>query len=207
MLFNSTISVFDYSEPDQGQVLYFPNFLGVDSQLIYSDYFLKNIDWEPDKVRIYDKIILTKRKIAWFSENEITYDYSGFSRKANSWDPKIYEIQQLILYRFETKFNSCLMNLYADGTESMSWHDDSSQLRPDSSVAIVSLGASRMIKFRAKQDKSKHHQVLLESGSLLLMSGKTQTFWQHQIPKMQTVKFSRISLTFRDIQIKGKPNF
>ena len=41
--------------------------------------------------------------------------------------------------------------------------------------------------------------MLLESGSLLVMQGSTQTHWLHCIPKSKKIKTPRINLTFRSM--------
>ena len=41
-----------------------------------------------------------------------------------------------------TKFNSCLLNLYHDGNEGIGWHsDDEKSIGDNSSIASVSIGA------------------------------------------------------------------
>jgi len=40
-------------------------------------------------------------------------------------------------------------------------------------------------------------EFLLEHGSLLVMSKKTQQFWLHTVPKELKVKETRFNLTFR----------
>ena len=41
--------------------------------------------------------------------------------------------------------------------------------------------------------------IQLENGSLLVMKGTTQTFWQHSLPKTAKIAKPRINLTFRTI--------
>ena len=46
------------------------------------------------------------------------------------------------------QFNSCLFNLYADGTQGMVWHsDDDKELAPGSAIASLSFGATRKLAF------------------------------------------------------------
>ena len=95
------------------------------------------------------------------------------------------------------KFNSCLLNLYHDGTEGMGWHsDDEKTLGINPAIASVSLGAPRKFLFRHKSTHEKV-SVLLEDGSLLLMKDETQHFWLHSLPKTRKVMLPRINLTFR----------
>lgn len=63
-------------------------------------------------------------------------------------------------------------------------------------ITSVSLGAPRRFVFRHKQSKDQI-KLMLEHGSLLVMSGATQAFWQHSLPATKTVQSPRINLTFR----------
>ena len=61
-----------------------------------------------------------------------------------------------------TKFNSCLLNLYHDGNEGIGWHsDDEKSIGDNSSIASVSIGAERKFSFKHKQSK-KIILILLE---------------------------------------------
>ena len=85
----------------------------------------------------------------------------------------------------------------------MAWHsDDQNHLEPESPVAIISLGTERFFKFRLFKDRAINSKNLLQAGSLLLMFGETQRYFQHEVPKMVAVKTPRISLTFRIMKNK-----
>lgn len=81
----------------------------------------------------------------------------------------------------------------------MGWHaDDEPELGLNPSIASVSFGASRMFQMRHVSKKIRT-KIPLDNGSLLLMQGSTQHYWQHQIPKSSKALDSRINLTFRSI--------
>jgi alkylated DNA repair dioxygenase AlkB len=91
-----------------------------------------------------------------------------------------------------------LANLYRDGRDSMGWHsDDEPELGPTPTIASVSLGARRRFVLRHKRKAAPAVELALESGSLLVMSGTTQRFWKHAVPKSATLGEARINLTFR----------
>jgi alkylated DNA repair dioxygenase AlkB len=72
------------------------------------------------------------------------------------------------------KFNSCLLNLYHNGNESMGWHsDDEKSLGKDNTIASLSFGAERKFLFKQKQTK-QIISLVLEHGSLLIMKDATQ---------------------------------
>ena len=99
----------------------------------------------------------------------------------------------------ETKFNSCLLNLYHDGNEGLAWHnDDEKVLRRNGTIASLSFGAER--KFSLKHTKTKQTiSIILEHGSLLVMKDETQVYWLHSLPKTKKIVMPRINLTFREI--------
>jgi alkylated DNA repair dioxygenase AlkB len=67
-------------------------------------------------------------------------------------------------------------------------------------IASVSFGEARRFQLRHKLDKSLDKvEITLTHGSLLIMKGSTQHFWQHQIPKTAKSLRERINLTFRII--------
>jgi alkylated DNA repair dioxygenase AlkB len=182
---------------------YQSGFLSSEESEIYYNYFLNHIKWAHDEAVIYGKRIITKRKIAWFAGSGFDYNYSGASRIAQPWDKKVLEIKAKLEAQTGYTYNSCLLNLYHDGSEGMAWHsDDQNHLEPDSPVAIVSLGAERFFKLRETKARDNQRKITLEQGSLLLMTGETQAYWQHEIPKMATIKTPRISLTLRSMLTK-----
>ena len=66
-------------------------------------------------------------------------------------------------------------------------------------IASVSLGASRRFELRHRQKSAPSLRLTLDHGSLLVMLGRTQEFWAHQVPKEKDVHEPRINLTFRRI--------
>ncbi|MEI6063784.1 MAG: alpha-ketoglutarate-dependent dioxygenase AlkB, partial [Pseudanabaena sp. ELA748] len=98
------------------------------------------------------------------------------------------------------KFNSVLLNLYRNGSDSMSWHsDDENELGENPTIASLSFGDARSFRLKHKFQKDLKLNIQLTHGSLLIMAGKTQHYWQHQIPKTRTSSKPRINLTFRKI--------
>jgi alkylated DNA repair dioxygenase AlkB len=100
----------------------------------------------------------------------------------------------------EVVFNSVLLNLYRSGNDSISWHTDAEkELGINPIIASVNFGATR--KFQLKHIKSKEKiEIELTHGSLLIMQGELQHFWQHQVPKTSKPVNERINLTFRKIK-------
>ena len=185
--------------PFDGEVYYLPGFLPLAEQLKALQALEKEIGWTSDSVKMYGKTIQTSRKMAWYGEKGLSYTYSGIERKAMPWQQDLLVIKEKIEQLVEHRFNSCLLNRYADGSEGMGWHsDDEPMLGNPNTIASVSLGAERKFCFRHKKTKDKI-ELYLASGSLLLMTGFTQKNWQHTLPKSLRMKGLRINLTYRAI--------
>lgn len=96
--------------------------------------------------------------------------------------------------------NNCLINYYLDGKSTMGYHSDQTDiLAEDTGVAIVSLGETRILRFRSIANKGEIVDFQLPAGSLIYMTQEVQHSWQHTIPKSDTEN-SRMSLTFRMIK-------
>lgn len=167
----------------------------------YLRVFLDEIPWQHDEAMIYGKHIVTARKVAWFGDARYDYTYSGKTRTARPWTPELLEIKAEVERLGGSSYNSCLLNLYAEGTQGMAWHhDDEKGLGKNSDIASVSFGAARRFDFRHKSSKEQM-SIQLPHGSLLIMRGKTQACWQHQLPKSKKITEPRVNLTFRQMLI------
>ena len=168
-----------------------------------SEFFLlqlsKNIQWKNDESVIFGKHYITRRKTAWYGDGPFNYTYSKIKRTALPWTNELLEIKHVVENNESTKFNSCLLNFYHDGDDGMGWHaDNEKELKKNSVIASVSLGAERKFSFKHKKNKEKI-DLILGNGSLLVMKEQIQTHWMHQLPKSKKIKEPRINLTFRTI--------
>ena len=166
---------------------------------LYFEILLQNIVWKNDEAIILGKHIITKRKTAWYGDSDYLYTYSNTTRRALPWTSELRDLKQVVEKLTETKFNSCLLNLYHDGNEGLAWHsDDEEVLRRNGTIASLSFGAER--KFSLKHKKTKQTiSIVLEHGSLLVMKDETQVYWLHSLPKTKKIVMPRINLTFREI--------
>lgn len=182
-----------------GLVNYYRNVLTHSQANLYFDLLSQNIIWENDETVIFGKRIITKRKVAWYGDSDYTYTYSNTTKQALVWTKELSDLKQIVEEFTETKFNSCLLNLYHDGNEGIAWHsDDEKSLEKKSIIASLSFGAERKFSFKHKQTKETI-SVVLEHGSLLIMKDATQTNWLHSLPKSKKITRPRINLTFRTI--------
>jgi len=160
---------------------------------------LQTIEWKNDEAIFFGKKIITKRKVAWYGEEAFEYTYSKTTKSALPWTQALLELKLSIEKLTEDTFNSCLLNLYHDGSEGMAWHSDGEKdLKKQGSIASLSFGAERKFSFKHKETKTKT-ELILENGSLLIMKGDTQANWLHRLPPTKQIFSPRINLTFRTI--------
>lgn len=137
---------------------------------------------------------MAARKTASFGQ---AYNYSQIQYPFQPFSQPLQEIVTSLSESLGFIPNNCLINYYLDGKSKMGFHSDQTDiLSKGTGVAIVSLGATRTLRFRNIQNKEFLHDFPLTSGSLLYMSQEIQHGWQHAIPKSDTAE-GRMSLTFR----------
>lgn len=203
-LFNASEGAEHNLLPYDGTVKYYGTIFDRTVSDAYFDTFLSEIRWKPDEAVMFGKRILTKRKVAWYGDKPYNYTYSNTTKQALPWTQTLLEIKEYVECKTEETYNSCLLNLYHDGSESMAWHSDGEKtLKENAAIASISFGALRKFSFKHKKDKRKI-DVFLEHGSLLVMSGTTQKHWLHRLPPTKKVQRPRINLTFRCMVDKKK---
>lgn len=186
--------------PNEGAVHYYGKVFSKEKSDFYYDYLFNQIPWENDEAVIFGKLILTKRKVAWFGEKAFEYTYSNRTKYAKFWTRELLELKQKCEEITGETYNSCLLNLYHDGSEGMAYHSDSEKdLKKHGAIASLTFGAERKFLFKHKITKEKV-EIFLENGSLLVMKGKTQDHWMHRLPPTTKVKTPRVNLTFRTIE-------
>lgn len=198
-LFNNLIGENSNLLPYDGTVHYYGKVMPLDKANLYFTRLLETIDWRNDEAVIFGKKIITNRKVAWYGDKPFEYTYSNTTKLALPWTKELLELKQLAEERTKETYNSCLLNLYHNGSEGMAWHSDGeTDLKKNGAIASLSFGAERKFAFKHKKTKEKVEQVL-ENGSLLVMKGETQTHWLHRLPPTQKVSKPRVNLTFRTI--------
>ncbi|MDQ1161070.1 alkylated DNA repair dioxygenase AlkB [Chryseobacterium sp. SORGH_AS 447] len=185
--------------PKDGTVHYYGKVFSKEKSDFYYDYLFNRIPWENDEAVIFGKLIITKRKVAWFGDKPFEYTYSKRTKQAKPWTPELLELKRRCEEVTGETYNSCLLNLYHDGSEGMAYHSDAEKdLKKHGAIASLTFGAERKFLFKHKTENEKA-EVFLENGSLLVMKGTTQDHWLHRLPTTTKVKSPRVNLTFRTI--------
>lgn len=194
--------LFDESDPVEllpydGSALYRPWVLGTRSADETMKRLLDDVDWEQRSIVLFGREVRQPRLNSWYGD--VAYTYSGITMTPRPWLPLLVELREICEAHARSTFNSVLVNLYRDGADSMGWHaDDEPELGSAPVIASLSIGATRRFRFRHRttRDVVQHD---LPSGSLVVMSGLSQSCWMHEVPKQKSVADARINLTFRTI--------
>lgn len=151
------------------------------------------------------------RDEAYYGEPGTHYTYSRREYKPLRWIPELLTLKARVekatpaaayanVGLSNAGYNAVLCNLYRDGNDSVGLHADAErEMGPV--IASVSLGAERLFRLKHK-DGSVALSERLPHGSLLIMAGKTQKDFKHEVPKEPGVNQPRINLTFRHIEHK-----
>ncbi len=130
----------------------------------------------------------------------VPYNYSGARYPVAPWHPAVAALRDQLAPAIGFSATNCLLNHYPSGRSSLGWHaDDVDILAPGTGIAIVSLGAARVLRLRTRtEDGFFYDDRLLEPGSLLYMSAAMQAEWKHALRRTPADE-PRISLSFRHI--------
>tara|TARA_B100000609_G_scaffold199431_1_gene202936 strand:- start:8188 stop:10377 length:2190 start_codon:yes stop_codon:yes gene_type:complete len=115
-------------------------------------------------------------------------------------------------------FNHALIQYYKDGHAWISPHTDKTlDIKRDTLIANLSLGATRTMSLRNKEDKHAYQEIALPHGSIFVLGSESNTRWFHSIkrdrrpitqktPDERLYDEQRISFTFRDISTFQAPD-
>ncbi len=176
--------IFDYD----GNAILYPAAVNVESAAVNAV-----IDWETETLQLFGRQITVPRLIAYYGTRG--YRYSGRDHPPRPLPPLLDTLRQQVEVLSGYQFNAVLANYYRDGRDSMGYHRDNESAIDSACIASVSLGATRLMRFRHRPSRTVIDQPL-DHGSLLLMH-QCQTQWEHSIPKALRIQEPRINLTFR----------
>ncbi|WP_407291811.1 alpha-ketoglutarate-dependent dioxygenase AlkB family protein [Stutzerimonas zhaodongensis] len=156
--------------------------------------------WSQPEINLYGRSVVVPRLVAWYGDADAHYRYSGLTHAPLPWTPLLTHIRQRVQQAIGASLNGVLLNYYRDGQDAMGWHsDDEPELGEQPLVVSLNLGATRRFDFRRRGTSRIAYSIELEHGSLLVMGGLTQHYWQHQIARTRKVRAPRLNLTFRQI--------
>lgn len=176
---------------------YSPDFINKAEADKLLEFLLAHVPWQQSKMMMYEKEVWTPRLSAWYGDRPIRKDDK---RVPIPWLPELWLLKEKIEKVTGMQFQGVLLNLYRNGNDSVAWHSDKETIPGlKTEIASVSLGEERNFDFRYKEHHQKRYTIRLEHGSLLLMKGNLQRFWEHRIAKSTLPMGPRINLTFRKV--------
>jgi len=185
--------------PFDGSALLIPRLLSSAESTKYFAQLNEETPWEMPEMVMFGKKYPQAGLSTWFTNTGVNYVYSGITRTPHAMTPMLTRVLDLCALKSGAEYNSVLVNLYRDGSDSVSWHSDNEAVNgSEPTIASVSLGATRRFDLRHKES-GETVRIDLEDGSLLVMSGLSQHCWVHQIAKTKTKVGPRINLTYRRV--------
>lgn len=193
---NRGIREFDLPDAD---VMLIDNFFNKEESDSFYDHLMTEIPWREYEMPMYDKIVTAPRMISWHQDK----DQDIPSGNAPEFTADLSKIRQRVEVQTGLKFNAVLLNLYRNGNDGVSWHSDKTDRSGSNPIiASVTFGETRMFRLRHKFRKDiPQVDIPLYHGSFLIMAGKTNSFWEHAVPKTAKEVLPRINLTFRRVII------
>lgn len=185
----------------EARIDYYPGFFNKDESALYFELLKNKTLWQQDNITLFGKTYPQPRLTSLYGINSNPYTYSNITMTPHPFFKELLDIKKLIDVACKEKFTSCLLNFYRDGKDSNGWHaDNEPELGENPIIASVSFGAERWFHIKHKSIKELKTKLLMENGSLLVMKGKMQHHWLHQVPKTKKQIEPRINLTFRIIK-------
>jgi alkylated DNA repair dioxygenase AlkB len=186
----------------QAELLFWPKWLSPEQAERCYQQLAQQLNWQQPAIKIFGKAVPIPRQQVWMGDAHCSYKYSGVLFEPEPWHPLVRQLTDWVNQLCQTHFNSVLLNWYSDGQQHMGWHsDDEPELGENPKIASLSLGQQRFFDLKHK-GLGTQLKLELGHGSLLLMAGKCQQYWQHRVPKMASATEGRINLTFREIKQK-----
>ena len=153
------------------------------------------------KLQMYGQSHELPRGVGFASTREgLSYRYSGVSHAAQNMAdmPSVYLAHGVLSMLHACDLDSVLLNRYASGSDSVSWHcDDEAGMNPSAPIVSLSLGAARRFKMRRKDRCGDVLTIDLTHGDVLSMPPGVQATHEHCITKTKRSVGERVNLTFR----------
>jgi alkylated DNA repair dioxygenase AlkB len=150
-------------------------------------------------IRVYGRDVQEPRLVAYVGDPDASYTYSGKLNVPSGWTPALSALRERVMEQVALPFNAVLCNLYRSGRDSMGMHNDAEpELGEHPLIASLSLGAERKFVIRHRRGHARGSlDLMLPSGSLLVMRGEMQAHYRHGLPKQLKLEEPRLNLTFR----------
>jgi len=152
--------------------------------------------WRAERRPMYDRIVDVPRLLSF---HDLTTEAAPHPHIAKLRD----RLNDIYADELGEPFTTAGLCLYRDGNDSVAWHGDKigRGRSQDTMVAIVSLGATRVLALRPKGG-GPALRLPQAHGDLLVMGGSCQRTWEHSVPKTNKPSGPRISIQFRPHNVR-----
>ena len=174
-----------FVDDQTGGIVYYPALLSLRESEEMFALLERTLSWQSETMWMYDHTVEVPRLIARFAPGEPMPE-------------QLQAVKARIEQFLNTTFTSLSVQYYRNGNDSVSWHNDHrEELIELPTIAVLSLGSTREMLVRSKSRPRQTLACDLEPGSLFVMSGRAQEFWEHHIPKVRSPIGPRISVALR----------
>jgi alkylated DNA repair dioxygenase AlkB len=156
--------------------------------------------WVTDHAELFDELLA---EATWQQRTRTMWDKDVLEPRMVAVLPwpfptRIAELVTPLNERYRVRFDSCLINLYRDGSDAVAWHADTvRKTMRDPLVATVSLGARRAFLVRPATGGPIVRRYAPGEGDLVMMGGSMQHDWHHTVPREKCASGARMSITLR----------
>lgn len=173
-------------DDERGVITYHANAVSAADAATWFSALRDGVEWRSERRLMYDREVDVPRLVAAYALDDP--DLPAELRAAATVARRLGKCE----------FNSIGLNFYRDERDSVAPHNDKlHELAAGAPIALLSLGATRVMTIRTKATPRRSIQLELEPGSVLLMTYATQQHFDHGIPKSAVAVGPRISLAFR----------
>lgn len=146
---------------------------------------IETVEWRCQRRRMYDREVDDPRLSRWWKHAD------------DAPHPVLLAVRAAIERRYAIGLGGLGLNFYRDGSDSVAFHRDRVlRERPDSLVAILTMGAQRPFRIRP-HGGGPSIDLAPASGDLLVMGGRAQLDWEHGVPKVARAVGPRVSASWR----------
>lgn len=174
-----------YVDDESGSIAYYPALFSTRESEDLFTLLERSLAWSQETMWMYDRTVAVPRLIARFAVND-------------AMPGELVRVQRELGEFLNVRFTALSVQYYRNEQDSVAWHSDHNEDLIDLPVvALVSLGAAREMQIRSKARPRRTFSLDLEPGSLLVMAGRAQEFWEHHVPKLRRPTRPRISIALR----------
>ncbi len=167
--------------------------------------------WVPDHAELFDRLLA---EAPWQQRTRTMWEREVLEpRLVAAWPtgaalpPYLAELTDVLSERYGVAFDSCLVNLYRDGSDAVAWHADTvRKVLRDPLVATVSLGTRRSFLLRPAAGGPVARRYAPGEGDLIVMGGACQHEWVHTVPRERSASGARMSVTLRHSRPAASPS-